>query len=151
MTHSELVKMGDRSLKNTVKCSFSLSELTSLATEIPDNIGWKCGYSILIECKSTRSDFLNDKKKAFRRRPQSGMGNYRFYLCPPAIIKPVDLPDKWGLLYCKKKKIEIVVGPIGNIWEDIPRFKSNIEAENILMQSALRRLSEKGCLNLLKK
>jgi hypothetical protein len=98
-THSLLVKRAEHWLLNTVGCGFVLMELVAALGEIPDAIGWKYSDSYLVECKATRSDFLSDGKKWFRRHPEYGMGNYRYYLCPPDLIKPKELPECWGLLY----------------------------------------------------
>ena len=66
---------------------------------ISSMIGWASGGSILVECKLTRSDFLADAKKSFRKNPRTGMGRRRYYLCPPDIIEVKDLPPRWGLLW----------------------------------------------------
>ncbi len=144
--HHELVQRAERWLKKSVGCGFVLKELVSITMETPDAIGWKQGQSILVECKASRADFLSDKKKLFRRNPDRGMGMYRFYLCPPGVINLEDLPDKWGLLYCHPKKIEKVVGPKGNVWLNFPSFEPNLQAEVLLMSSALRRVQIRGDL-----
>lgn len=54
--------------------------------------------SYLIETKISRSDFLADFKK--EHRVNGGLiGNYRYYACPVGLIKPEELPEKWGLIY----------------------------------------------------
>jgi hypothetical protein len=35
------------------------------------------------------------------------MGQRRYYLCPPEIIKLEDLPKKWGLLWAEKRRIVV--------------------------------------------
>jgi len=50
--------------------------------------------SYMIECKATRSDFLSDKTKPFRKKPERGVGNYRYYMTPPNLISADDLPEK---------------------------------------------------------
>lgn len=55
--------------------------------------------SYLIETKVSRSDFLADAKKPFRKDPSQGIGDYRYYACPEGLIKPDELPEKWGLIY----------------------------------------------------
>lgn len=119
--------------------------MASLASETPDAIGWRSTYSILVEVKTSRSDFLRDRKKFHRRKPGYGMGTLRFYLSPPGIITPEDLPDGWGLLYAHKSKIEKVVAPVGNIWSASPEFhhERSKHAEITLLVSALRREQEK--------
>jgi hypothetical protein len=90
------------------KCSVVLYEFATDAGENPDVIGWipEAG-SVLIECKLTRSDFLRDAAKAVRRNPRAGMGQRRYYLCPPDVIKPKDLPPKWGLLWAANNQIAV--------------------------------------------
>src|SRR5664279_4532997 len=64
-----------------------LYEFATAADENPDVIGWVPGAdSVLIECKLTRADFLRDATKAVRRNPRAGMGQRRYYLCPPDVI-----------------------------------------------------------------
>jgi hypothetical protein len=72
--------------------------MTSAESETPDAIGWRVGRSILIECKTSRSDFLADGKKFFRQYPEQGMGHTRYFMAPAGLIKPDDLPAGWGLL-----------------------------------------------------
>lgn len=143
--HAELVSRASRWLKNSCGCSAVLSEIRAFTSsgECPDAIGWRSNYSILVECKTSRSDFLADKKKHFKSDPQRGVGTYRFYLCMPGIIKPEDLPEGWGLLYAEPRRITRIEGPKGNSWGHgenkdwiQPR---NEEAEIAMLVSALRR------------
>ncbi len=101
--HAGLVTEGVRWLRQ-LGARVVIPELKAAtqAGEIPDVIGWKSGYSILLECKMSRADFLADKKKYFREHPEKGMGNYRLYLCPEGLISPEELPKNWGLLYYQK-------------------------------------------------
>ena len=119
--------------------------------EQPDAIGWRSGASILIECKASRSDFLSDKGKRFRKDPGMGMGDWRFYFCPPGVVTLDDLPDGWGLLYCRENKVERVFGlPRNNAdWFDGKPFDGNKHAENSMLVSALRRLQLHGHLDLI--
>ncbi len=64
--------------------------------ELPDAIGWKRGWSILVECKVSRGDFLRDKHKVARQRV--GMGQSRYFMTPKGLLKPEELPPGWGLL-----------------------------------------------------
>lgn len=115
--------------------------------ERPDVIGWRDGLSILIEVKTSRNDFHSDKKKAFRIDAAQGMGDWRFYLCPPGIISVSDLPSGWGLLYAHDKTISKIHGvPLNTEWWKKKPFEGNKRAETQLMYSALRRLNLKGRL-----
>lgn len=141
--HDELCKQGKRWLKKTIGARLAISEMRCLSYwgEIPDVIGWKSGYSILIEAKTSLSDFRADFKKKFRQDQKCGMGNYRFYLCPEGLIKPEMLPENWGLLYYSpesKNKIKRIVCFKGNILDNsgnLKRQKSFIEGEKDLLLS----------------
>ena len=79
----------------------------------------------MIECKSSRAEFLVDQEKPFRKQPEAGMGCERFYLVPQGMIAPAELPAGWGLLECKGREICIAIKPrrqslrteIGFKWE----------------------------------
>lgn len=153
-THKDLIPIAYRWVMKNTSCGVAFKELNSMASngEYPDVIGFGgWAFSVLIEVKVSRSDFLCDKKKAFRKNPESGMGTQRFYMCPTDLIKVADLPDGWGLIYVSesgkaicihnpyKRKIidkQIVLGH--------PGFTKNSHAEIGLMYSALRRLHIKG-------
>lgn len=76
---------------------------TPMVKERPDAIGWLDGLSFLVEVKTSRADFLSDKKKPFRQ--SRGMGDWRFYMCPEGLIKPEELPEGWGLIWVKNDRI----------------------------------------------
>ena len=144
ITHDELVIAGEKWLKRSIGVRFTLSELVTAAGEIPDIIGWKSGFSILIECKTSRADFLTDKKKFFRRYPYEGMGTYRLYLCPTGLIHSDELPKGWGLLYYDpdKKYLDRIVCFKRNIISDSGRFKAfipNYKNEVALLVSHIAR------------
>ena len=143
-THSELVDLGHKYLMKTVRCSFAIKEISSVAIEIPDVIGFMIGSpaTFLIECKTSRSDFLADKKKEFRKYPQMGMGMFRSFLCEPGVINVEDLPKGWGLLYIKNGRIKRVHGfrKNGHNANSEFTFDRNIQAEWFLMGSCLRRM-----------
>ena len=82
-------------------------------SEYPDVIGFikMADWSIIVEVKTSRSDFLRDHNKIVRTSPNFGMGNFRYYCCPDGLIKKEELPDKWGLLYLCKGKIKEIVEP----------------------------------------
>lgn len=147
MTHDDLVSRAEKWLKNQ-NCGVVFNDrfqATTFSGEQPDGLGFRSGASILIECKATRSDFLSDKNKRFRKDPSLGVGDWRFYMCPPGVIKVEDLPDGWGLLYAHPKKIEKVHGvPPNTQWESHRPFTGNREGEIRLLYSALRRVSVRG-------
>jgi len=131
MRHSTLVAMGVRWLGR--QCSVVLYEFASAADENPDVIGFapEAG-SVLIECKLTRSDFLRDATKVVRRNPRAGMGQRRFYLCPPDVIQVKDLPPKWGLLWATKGQVMVQREARGHP-------ERNLAAEVRFLSSMLRR------------
>lgn len=81
MTHAELVQIGARYMRKTLRCSPVLTERKCMfASEVPDVIGWRCGGckphplhdtldSFVIEVKVNRADFLRDMKKTHRNGP----------------------------------------------------------------------------------
>src|SRR5208337_3412187 len=108
MTHAQLVEKAVRWLRRS-RCGAVLSEQACASGEMPDAIGWKRAcHSVLVECKVTRADFLADRAKPFRQNPEKGVGSERFYLTPPALVQPAELPAGWGLLECRRGGIEML-------------------------------------------
>ena len=71
---------------------------------MPDAIGWKrTQHSVVVECKVSRADFLADREKPFRRKPELGLGCERFYLAGPGLIHVDELPQGWGLLESSRR------------------------------------------------
>lgn len=104
MTHSELVESAAKWLKK--KCSVVLTEIVTTG-ETPDAIGWQGTHSILIECKVSYSDFVADRKKYFRRYPEIGVGNHRYFLATLGLLSVDELPSKWGLLEITEFRIQV--------------------------------------------
>lgn len=108
------------------------------------------GETVVLEAKASRSDFLADKRKPFRADPDQGMGDFRYYICPPDVIKPEDLEGtKWGLIYANvdRNQCKVIRGHVLNKnihkresndrdW----RFTKNLKAESDLQRSLLIRL-----------
>lgn len=145
--HDELCVRAERWLKNQ-NCGVVFNEKFQAVTysgEQPDALGFRSGCSILIECKSSRQDFLADKKKRFRQDPSLGVGDWRFYMSLPNVVMTEDLPEGWGLLWVHPKRIEKVHGIPGNVhWESCKPFTGNKDNEIRLLYSALRRISVRG-------
>ncbi len=141
ITHEDLRKAAVKWLTNNQKCSVVLSEMVSSAMEIPDAIGWKYGHSYLVECKASRSDFhANDNK--CHSRSGSGMGQRRFFLCPPETIKSDDLLESdYGLLWLKES------GRIQLVREALPR-ETDATHEIRMLTSALRRVKTREFLTI---
>ena len=144
ITHDELVKIAGQWL-NKFGCGVVFEEFGS-GSEIPDAIGFKFGYSILIECKTSRPDFHADFKKPHRIDSEFGMGNYRLFMCEKGLILPEELPNGWGLLYIdpktnKVRKKKCWKGNTLHMTEDygIIKFNANLEAERNMLISRIRR------------
>ncbi len=110
MTHAELVKRAARWLRNTQRCPVVLIEVHSHAHEIPDAIGFKAdGSSIVVECKTSRADFLRERLKMARclERVDSSwaMGMARWYLLLPGILLPDDDLGNWGVLEVRRRSL----------------------------------------------
>lgn len=115
--------------------------------EQPDCLGFRNSVSCLIECKTSRADFLADRKKKFRIEPALGMGDWRFMLTPTGLINVNELPMGWGLLETNGKRIMKVHGwPPNTYWHDKP-FYSNKQAECDYLYSACRRMVIRGHFN----
>jgi hypothetical protein len=111
MTHDELVARAMRWLRNSRKHVVVLGEIGSDGRECPDVIGWRHGgRCTLIECKVTRSDFLRDAKKSFRR--EGGMGEYRWFATPPGLVLIAEVPVRWGLVEIGPKLCRTVQHPM---------------------------------------
>lgn len=117
-----------------MRCGVVLIEMHSMSFEIPDAIGWNSYRSILVECKTTRADFLKDAKKSIRAHPELGMGDYRYYMVPPGLVTPDELPEHWGLLEAREKQVRVIRPS-----DRFPVAKT-ARKERPLLYSALRRL-----------
>jgi len=135
MTHAQLVEKAVRWLRS-YRCGVVLSEQACVSGEMPDAIGWKQAcHSVLVECKVARADFLVDRAKPFRQKPEKGVGSERFYLTPPALIAPEELPSGWGLLEYCRGHIEMVQPSAKNL-----RTAIGFRYEMNLLLASLRRV-----------
>jgi hypothetical protein len=108
MEHRQMVERAVAWLRS-YRCGVVLSEQACVSGEVPDAIGWKGScHSVLVECKVSRSDFLIDREKPFRRKPQSALGCERFYFTPRGMISVSELTAGWGLLEIWGKKVQLV-------------------------------------------
>ena len=135
VTHSQLVQKAVAWLR-AYRCGVVLSEQACVSGEMPDAIGWKrASHSVLVECKVSRADFLADREKLFRRKPELGVGCERFYLAPAGLIRPDELLPGWGLLELHNRKIEILRPSARN-----HRTSSGFGYEMNLLLASLRRV-----------
>ena len=93
-----------------MKCAVVMAEVSAwVLHEWPDAIGWTAkAESIMVECKTTVSDFYADRKKEGRRR-NGGMGQHRYYMTERGVLKPKMIPDGWGLIEIRGSRTKIVV------------------------------------------
>jgi hypothetical protein len=143
--HAKLVELAVAWLKRGVpyneeeppwkrKCTLVLGEIVTAAFENPDAIGFDSGFSIVVECKTSRADFFADRKKSHMFDATRGMGRMRWYLVPAGLVKPEETPDWCGLAYAKGRGVEVVkYAPIREI--------DSLAALNecIVLQSCVRR------------
>jgi hypothetical protein len=143
--HKQLVDIAYRWVMTNGSCGFAFRELHSMATEIPDVIGFGSGnHSVLIECKVSEADFWADQKKQARCGQEGwGMGKYRLYCAPKSVIFVEKLPPKWGLIEVNKEGKAIArINPLRKAWPESDKwtFEVNKASERAMMYTALRRL-----------
>jgi hypothetical protein len=135
MTHARLVSMAVQWLRR-YRCGVVLSEQACVSGEMPDAVGWKRAcHSVLVESKVSRADFLADRDKPFRQRPEQGVGCERYYLAPKGLIKIDELPLGWGLLEVCGREIDRVKASAKNL-----RSAIGFENEMNLLLASLRRV-----------
>jgi hypothetical protein len=110
-THAELVQRAVRWLRGFHKCSHAYGELVTSSSYIPDAIGWRWAFSIMVECKVSRADFFADRKKLIHRNPDSHPGEERWYLTPPGLVRPEEVPEGWYLAEAHERAVKRVTQP----------------------------------------
>jgi hypothetical protein len=135
MNHAFLVARAVEWLRR-YRCGVVLSEQACISGEMPDAIGWKRAcHSVLVECKISRADFLADRNKPFRHKPELGVGSERFYLVPKGLVTPEELPKGWGLLEYRNRSVEVVRPSKKNMRSD-----EGFRCEMNLLLASLRRV-----------
>lgn len=144
MTHQDLCRLAVKWLKNKGKCHVAVSEI-STGVEIPDAIGYtknklKTSRSLsmsdtmhictMVEAKISRSDYLQDAKKPYRVKPETGVGTLRYYICPQGLILPEEIPECWGLLWVNAR------GHVRLKKEATPQVSNRITEVFVLMKLA---------------
>lgn len=118
------------------RCGVVLSEQACVSGEMPDAIGWKKAcHSVLVESKVSRGDFLADREKPFRLKPESGVGCERYYMVPRGMIRLQELPAGWGLLEVCGREVERVKSSAKNL-----RTALGFQYEMNLLLASLRRV-----------
>ncbi|WP_318493496.1 hypothetical protein [Photobacterium leiognathi] len=111
LTHDQIADFAATQLKR-FGYQLAFSNLTSNShIELPDVLGFTgFGKSIVIEVKTSISDFHADKKKKSRVNKELSIGNQRVYLTPKGLLNPQDIPYGWLLWEIHgKNKPRIVV------------------------------------------
>lgn len=133
--HRQLCEIGAKFLKRSASknghgCHFTIIE-PAVYGENPDVFGvrhgnisermigntrYVCGHdvgTVVLEAKTSRSDFLRDKVKKHKATEELGLGRWRYYICPENLIKIEDLPPKYGLLWVTKGgQVKIMAGAL---------------------------------------
>lgn len=154
VTHKECVTRALKWVRSnhvtSGRCAVAFSELASLWSEVPDVFGMRRSgntrgdtRSLIIECKISRSDFLLDSKKNFRRHPELGYGQFRYYFCPQGLLQPEEMPEGWGLLWYRAPRNRVLC-----VKEPTQLFNTPQSAANDcrLVYSLLMRAKHKGLL-----
>lgn len=149
--HYELCKLGARLIRSRKNptlpydrpCMYSTIELVCYGAELTDVWGTTGDCTVIIEVKTSRSDFLADKRKYARSKQAEilnhQIGNYRYYLCPKGIITEKDLPNNWGLLEYDGKKIHRV--------KMATKVDSSLQMELLHISSIMRRILKPQTFN----
>ena len=136
MNHDELVVLAERWLRRKHRVVVRDVRCT-VVSEQPDAIGWTGrGASTLIECKTSRADFVRDAMKSFRRVPETGMGMRRYFLAPAGVLRAASLPPRWGLLEAT------AAGKVDIVRKAVPFETFSTLEERRLLLSALARATE---------
>jgi len=134
-THEQVIAKAARWAKK--KYPVVITEIVSTTRESPDVLAFGSNVSVVIECKISRSDFLKDKKKSFRKKTEMGMGRIRYYCAPAGIIEKHEVPDNWGLLIIGSTGKAITIKKPPNIL-----LPYNAKAEIACLVSLLRRVGD---------
>lgn len=111
LTHAELVGRAARWLAGKHGCGVVLTEFVTSLFEVPDAIGWRSGgaWSVLVECKVSRGDFTADRYKSHRDPRAVALGQERWFLAPPGVVRAEDVPLGWGLAVADARRVRVIV------------------------------------------
>jgi len=129
------------------------------ANEICDALGFTGqiamtpAASIVVEAKISRADFLADRNKSFRQRPETGIGEFRYFITPSGLVRPEELPAKWGLIEVAGRGIRVLQGHVlekreegtdGKFRRNLDRwrFDRNEKAEIAFLVRMLQRVGD---------
>ena len=143
MTHKELVRAAVRWLTGTQHCGAVLAEISTTAMENPDAIGWQAHKSIVVECKASRSDFLANKNKPCVRINRL-VGNERYFICEPGVIREADMTDTdYGLIHAINGGCYVRVRAKSRVLDS-----GEYSDERTMLVSALRRIQTREFLTI---
>lgn len=152
LTHKRLCELAVNWLKRSASrngpgCSVAISETANwINGEIPDAIGWRPirrGGSVLVEAKTSRADFKADFAKPHRRKPETGMGVFRYYLAPQGVIRLDELPPRWGLIEANDRgHLKVLAGHVLDRSAAGWRHDHNMYAEVCTLAMCLNRVGD---------
>lgn len=167
LTHRQLCDIAAKWLRRPFGgrghgCAVSVSECRIDGTgcgEIPDAIGFRFSRhrdgTVLVEAKTSRSDFLADQRKA--HRASLGLGNFRYYLTPEGMVSLDELPPRWGLIEVNVRgHVRMVHGAAALMVRhgretdaqiEAWRFESDRHAELSLLTRLMSRVGDAEALN----
>lgn len=132
-SHATLIGMAAQWMKSR-GLPVVATDVVSSCCETPDAIGFGAyGGCVLCEAKATRSDFMADRKKIFRRNAGRGLGTARYYVVPPGLIRDGDDLFGFGILEARGSKLAIVR-------ECVIFHEHNTRGEMSILVSLLRRI-----------
>jgi len=143
ISHKMLARKAAGWLKQHERCTIVAIELKTNAGEEPDALGFSSagGFSALVECKTSRSDFHADKKKYYRRYPESGMGSKRFFMAPKGLLKKEEV-GQWGLVEVSGRGKMMYARMV----KDSDAFDPDKRKEISFLVSIVRRLEISSCV-----
>jgi len=136
-THRQLVLLGAKWLNKKAsnvfyRSPYVITEFLCQGTrEIPDILGLRPNGNILIEVKTSRTDFKKDVFKEGRRTDVLQLGHRRFFLTTVDLICQDELPPGWGLLESNGFEIVLI--------KHSDKFEEDRKAINFIYHSILSR------------
>ena len=133
LTHDEVADIGAKKLRS-MGYPISFSNMTSATHgEQPDALGMNAyADSFLLEAKVSRSDFLSDKNKPWRK-DGCGIGMRRAYITPKGLLNISDIPYGWELweVHGKNKPVvKVIKGQVKKII-DHPHWSGKVASYSL--------------------
>lgn len=145
MTHADLVQRAVKWLRYALRCGVVLAEHNA-GHEFPDAIGWRGSWSHVVECKISRADFFADRKKPTRASYGERPACWCYYMTPPRLVAPEELPDGWGLVEvadATRAQVRRVVRPKPDDQID-DRTEHQMRREVVRLYQEVRRYQAQG-------